>query len=200
MAPMATKVMLRLRDLETGQAKLKELESVEHAIAFLRERPRMTEVLGVVFEGISREENDRMRASMRALDDDERARVTELDAAERKVREAQAEARRREAAADAERQREAAKNAPVDRPMEIRFRFDEPELSKVDAHDDRPITEEARAAVMAWVEERMEWVASRGQTVGEAKVTVYPGPVPAKAERVVLGTFVPVTAPPKGTN
>ena len=61
-------------------------------------------------------------------------------------------------------------------------------------------TEEAKAAVRAWVEERMEWVASRGQTIGEAKVTVYPGPVPAKKERVVQGTFIPVTAPAKGEN
>jgi hypothetical protein len=53
--------------------------------------------------------------------------------------------------------------------------------------------------VLAWVHERTEWVTGRGQIVGEAKVTVYPGPVPPKAERIVVGSFVPVSAPPAGT-
>jgi hypothetical protein len=84
--------------------------------------------------------------------------------------------------------------------MELLYRFNRPELSKTDPVDERPITDEAKDAVMAWVAERMEWVAGRGQTVGEAKVTVYPAALPAGKERVVTGSFVPVTAPKKGEN
>lgn len=60
-------------------------------------------------------------------------------------------------------------------------------------------TEDELAAVLAWVRERDEWVEGRGQIVGDAKVTLWPGVVPAadKGERVKRGTFTPVTAPLK---
>jgi hypothetical protein len=83
--------------------------------------------------------------------------------------------------------------------MELRYRFNRADLENTDALDERALTEDAKRAVLAWVHERSEWVAGRGQIVGEAKVTVYPGPVPAKAERVVSGSFVPVSAPPIGS-
>jgi len=194
------KVMLRLRELDTGDGRKEEHASVEAAIEWLSKRPRFVEVLGVIFEGISLEDNDRMKAAMRPLDDEEQARIKALDDKAAKEREDRAEAKRKEADEAAQRMRDEAKKASPTRPMEIRYRFDTPELSKTDALDDRPITEEAKAAVIAWVNERMEWVAPRGQTIGEAKVTVYPGDVPAKKERVVQGTFIPVTAPAKGEN
>lgn len=195
-----SKVMLKLRDLGDGEGRTQEHESIEAAIGWLEKRPQFVEVLGVVFEGITREENDRMKQAMRPLDDAEKERVRALDEKSNKEREERAEARRKAAEADAQRLRDEAKTASPTRPMELRYRFDEPELAKTDSLDEREITEEAKAAVRAWVEERMEWVASRGQTIGEAKVTVYPGPVPAKKERVVQGTFIPVTAPAKGEN
>jgi hypothetical protein len=39
-------------------------------------------------------------------------------------------------------------------------------------------------------------VKDRGQVVGDAKVMVWPGPIPASdgGERVKRGTFIPVTA------
>lgn len=190
-----SKVMLRLRDLENGEGRTKEHESVDAAIVWLEKRPRFLEVLGVVFEGLSREDNDKMKAAMRPLDEDEKARAKTLDDKDAKEREARADARRQEAEAAAQRMRDEAKKAPPTRPMEVRYRFDEPELAKTDALDERPISEEAKAAVLEWVKERQEWVADRGQTIGEAKVTVYPLEVPAKKDRVVSGTFVPVTAP-----
>jgi hypothetical protein len=56
----------------------------------------------------------------------------------------------------------------------------------------------ARDAVLAWIAERNEWVAARGQTVGECTVKVWPGKMPAKEdERVKEGRFVPVTADEK---
>jgi hypothetical protein len=87
-----------------------------------------------------------------------------------------------------------AKTASPNRPMELRYRFDEPELSKTDQYDDRDVSDAAKQAVRAWVEERQEWVRDRGQTIGEAKVTLYPNEVPAKKDRVIQGTFIPVAA------
>jgi hypothetical protein len=193
------KVMLRLRDLEDGEGRAVEHESVDAAVGWLTNRPRFVEVLGVVFEGISREENDRMKAAMRPLDDEEKARVAQLDEKEHAEKAARAEQRRKEAEEAAQKLRDEAKKASPTRPMELRYRFDEPELAKTDQLDERPISEEAKAAVLEWVKEREEWVAPRGQSIGEAKVTVYPGEVPAKKERVVQGTFVPIAAPEKKT-
>jgi hypothetical protein len=195
-----SKLMLKLRDLRSGEGMAKELASVEEAITWLAARPPLIEVLGVVFEGLAREDNDRMKKAMRPLDDAEKARLEELEEAEKDEREKREEARRAEAEANARAAREAAKTADPNRPMELRYRFDKPDLEKTDVLDERAVTEEAQIAVRAFVEERMEWVAARGQTIGEAKVTVYPGPVPANSERIVGGSFVPVTAPPKGSN
>jgi hypothetical protein len=192
-----SKTVLKLRDLRTGESSVKELPSVEAAIEWLVERPSMTEVLGVVFEGLSREENDRMRAAVRPLDAAEQEKVAELVAHADAAREKRDEALAKEAEAQELAARAAAKNADPNRPMELRYRFDREELENTDAHDERAATDEAKSAVLAWVSERMEWVAGRGQIVGEAKVMVFPGPVPAKAERIVGGTFVPVTAPQK---
>ena len=192
-----SKVMLRLRELDSGNHATNECASVEDACAWLTKRPDGIEVLGVVFEGLTREENDRMKASMRPFSAEEAARVKVLDEREAAAKAERAEARRKELEAEDARMRSAAGGGSPDRPMEVRFRFDSPELGLTDALDDRPISEDAKVAVMAWVDERQEWVASRGQVIGEAKVTVYPNAVPAGKDRVVQGTFVPVTAPAK---
>lgn len=189
------KVTLRLRGLEDGEGKVTEQGSIEEAIAWLEKRPRFVEVLGVVFEGISREDNDRMKAAMRPLDDDEREKVRVLDEKDAATRARAADARRQEQEAANERMRQEAKTGSPNRPMEVRYRFDHAELGKTDQYDDRPITDAAKEAVMAWVEERQEWVKDRGQTIGEAKVTLYPNEVPAKKDRVIQGTFVPIAAP-----
>ncbi len=191
------KVTLRLRGLEDGEGKVTEQGSIEEAIAWLEKRPRFVEVLGVVFEGISRDDNDRMKTAMRPLDDEEREKVRLLDEKDAAAREKAAEARRRETEAATERMRQEAKTASPNRPMELRYRFDEPELSKTDQYDDRAVSDAAKEAVRAWVEERQEWVRDRGQTIGEAKVTLYPNEVPEKKDRVIQGTFIPVAAAPK---
>jgi hypothetical protein len=191
------KVTLRLRGLEDGEGKTTEQGSIEEAIAWLEKRPRFVEVLGVVFEGISREDNDRMKAAMRPLDEDEREKVRLLDEKAADAREKAAEARRRETEAAATKLREDAKTASPNRPMEVRYRFDEAELAKTDQYDDRAITDAAKEAVKGWVEERQEWVKGRGQTIGEAKVTLYPNEVPAKKDRIIQGTFIPIAAAAK---
>lgn len=198
--PGMSKVMLRLRDLQTGDGFTREFPDVDAATTWLADRPRFNECLGVVFEGLTREDNDRMRAAMRPLDDEERASMNRLDAAEAEAKAKRAEERRKEAEASEKAQRDAAKGADPNRPMELEYRYDREELLKTDKFDDRPITAEAIEAVKAWVAERMEWVADRGQTVGQAKVVVYPNDVPKGKERASSGTFIPVTAPPKGQN
>jgi len=188
------KVTLRLRNLSNGDGSLQEFGSVDEAMPWLRARPAMIEVLGVVFEGITKEENDLMRGAMRPLDDAEKAAVQKLDAAEHAAREAKNEERMKEAQAAAERDRAAAKTADPNRPMELRYRFDSDALVNTDSNDDRVIPIEAAKAVMEWVNERQEWVAPRGQAIGEAKVTVYPNTIPKGRERVVHGSFVPIAA------
>src|SRR5690606_14798125 len=111
------------------------------------------------------------------------------DAAQRLQREEQERAQR----AVAEAQREELANADPNRPLELRYTF-RGDITVTTAGDDRAITEAAREAVMAWVAERNEWVESRGQVVGDANLRVYPGPVPEGAQRIVSGTFIPVTA------
>jgi hypothetical protein len=61
------KIMLKLQDLKSGDTSFREFEDEEATVAFLRERPRFTDVLGVVFEGLSREQNARLKAAMRAV-------------------------------------------------------------------------------------------------------------------------------------
>lgn len=191
------KVTLRLRDLSTGDGSLRELESVEEAMAWLRARPAMTEVLGVVFEGLTKEQNDLMRGAMRPLDEAEVAARAKVEEAEQRDRDAKAEARRKEAEEADRREREAAKTADPNRPMELRYRFDRDAIENTNERDDRAIPEVAAREVVAWVAERNEWIAGRGQVVGEAKVVVWPATVPKGQDRVVSGSFVPVTAPKK---
>lgn len=191
------KVTLRLRDLSTGDGSLRELESVEEAMAWLRARPAMTEVLGVVFEGLTKEQNDLMRGAMRPLDEAEVAARAKVEEAEQRDRDAKAEARVKEAEEADRREREAAKTADPNRPMELRYRFDRDAIENTNERDDRAIPEVAAREVVAWVAERNEWIAGRGQVVGEAKVVVWPATVPKGQDRVVSGSFVPVTAPKK---
>lgn len=190
------KIMLKLQDLKSGDTSFREFEDEEATVAFLRERPRFTDVLGVVFEGLSREQNARLKGAMRPLDEEELACEKRLEEAREEEAEAQRAARQREDEAAAAAQRAAAKNLDPGRPMEVRYRWDSG-LSLTDPNDPREIPEEVRAAVLAWVEERNEWVASRGQIVGEAKVMTRPGALKAGADRVLHGSFVPVSGPAK---
>jgi hypothetical protein len=191
------KIMLKLENMNTGEPSLEEFADEESTMAWLRERPRFTDVLGVVFEGLTREQNDRLKATMRPLDAEEKA--TEKALAEKRKQEAEAlaEKRAREDEVAQAAHRAAQKDLTPNRPMEVRYRYDSG-LSLTDRDDPREISEEVRAAVMAWVNERNEWVESRGQIVGEAKVTVHPGALPKPgADRVQHGSFVPVTGPKK---
>lgn len=191
------KIMLKLEDLKTGETSLQQFPDEAATAAWLRERPQFTDVLGVVFEGLSREQNDRLKGAMRPLDAEEQAAEKKLAETRQRAAEAARVAREREDEAAQKAHVASLKNLDPNRPMEVRYRYDTG-LATGDANDSREITEEARAAAMAWIEERNEWVASRGQIVGEAKITLYPGALPKSGmDRVQHGSFVPVTGPKK---
>jgi hypothetical protein len=192
------KITLKLQDLHKGETSLREFESEDAAVAFLHERPRFTDVLGVVFEGLSSEQNARLKAAMRPLDVEERAAEAKLAEAATKAAEIAAVARRLEEEAAHAAHRAAMKNADPNRTMELRYHY-AGGVSVIDQADTREINEETRAAIEAWIVERNEWVESRNQVVGEAKLSVWPGVVPKGADRVHAGSFIPVTAPAKSS-
>src|SRR5689334_4777801 len=164
-----SKITLKLQDLNTGANTVKEFDSEEDTLAYLRERPRFTDVLGVVFEGLTPEQNTRLKAAMKPLDADEKAAEKALAEKAEKVAEAARALRDKEAEAMRERHREGLKNADPNRLMEVRYRYNTglAGLELTDPDDGRPISDEVREAVGAWVAERNEWVEGRGQVVGE---------------------------------
>ena len=191
------KVDLNIRNLKTGEREQKAFDSEQDALEFLKNRPKFTDVLGVASHNIPPELNQELRAAMRPLDAEEQLLEQQRKAAVEEADRQRAEQQQKRAAEEAVKQREAIAKADPNRPMMVRYRFNA-DLKLADGMDPRSITDEARAAVTAWVEERNSWVEGRGQVVGEANVTVYPGPLPdGVSERVQSGTFVPVTAPKK---
>jgi hypothetical protein len=190
------KIDLRVRDLNTGVASIMVFETEQAATAWLTARPKFTEVLGVGSMSIEHDMDMRLRAALRPLEDDEKALEQKLgSAATAKVRERQ-EAELKKSQAAEEAHKNAMKTADPNRLMEVHWTFNAG-MSLSDPSDGRAISDEVRDAVMAWVRERDEWVESRGQVVGDAKVTVWPNTVPKGEERVKRGTFIPVTAPAK---
>jgi hypothetical protein len=191
------KIMLKLRDLKSGDASVREFDDEAQTIAFLKERPPMIDVEGVVFEGLTPDQNSRLKAAMRPLDVTEKAAEKALDdiAAKKAAEAAAIRAKEDEKARDAHR--ESLKNADPNRTMEVKYHYSG-QVAIVDAEDTREVCEEAKAAIAAWVAERNEWVESRGQIVGEAKLVIWPAALPKPgADRVQSGTFVPCSAPAK---
>ncbi|MBK8254778.1 MAG: hypothetical protein IPK82_19225 [Polyangiaceae bacterium] len=190
-----SKITLKLQDLKTGNTSFHEVEDEAAAIAYLTSRPKFTDVLGVVFEGLTREQNDRLRAAMRPLDDEERDLEAKLVVAARKAKEEAAARRLLEEQAAQAAHRHAVRHANPNRPMEVRYVFDLG-VQVIDQADTREICQEARDAIEAWIIERNEWVKDRGQVVGEAKLVVWPGALPKPGtDRIQSGSFIPVTAP-----
>jgi hypothetical protein len=187
------KLDLRVRDLNSGVSSLISFDSEEAATAWLVARPRFIEVLGVATLGLDNEVNNRLKAKLRPLDPEEKFLERRLEAAiDAVAREREEEKMRREREAS-EAHRVALRSADPNRLMEVHWTFNS-EMTLVDLADERKIPDEAREAVLAWVRERDEWVKDRNQVVGDAKVMVWPGPIPAGEERVKRGTFIPVTA------
>ena len=189
------KLDLRVRDLNSGVSSLVSFDSEEAATTWLVARPKFIEVLGVATLELDHASSNRLKASLRPLDPEEKLLERRLDAAIQAVtREREEEKNRREREAS-DAHRVAMRGADPNRLMEVHWTFNA-EMTLTDQADERPISHEVKDAVTAWVRERDEWVKDRGQVVGDAKVTVWPGPIPASdgGERVKRGTFIPVTA------
>jgi hypothetical protein len=186
---------LRIRNLQTRESGVVAFETEPDAALWLKDRPRFVEVLGVAGQtAIPMDLQERLRAILRPLDEDERLAVRELELViEKEDLERQTEARKRDIEA-AQKHAEAMRTGDPERLMEIHWRFDKG-MNLTDPVDPRSITDAAREAVLAWIAERNEWVAGRGQCVGECTVKVWPGKMPAGAEeRVKEGRFFPVSA------
>jgi hypothetical protein len=191
-------IQLRIRNLQTREVGVAGFETEAEAFLWLKARPRFVEVMGMAGQAnVPAEVQERLRAALRPLDGDERLAEREMELlVEKEDLEREKAARAHEVEAQAKHQ-ETMRTADPERLMEIRWRFDSG-MILTDAHDTRPIPDAARDAVLAWIAERNEWVAGRGQTVGECTVKVWPGKMPAKEdERVKEGRFVPVTAEEK---
>jgi hypothetical protein len=188
-------VKLRIRNLQSREAGVVVFESEADALSWLAARPRFVDVVGVGGTvALPKDVEARLRAAVRPLDVEERIAERELEIEQEKAELARAkEALEKEAEA---REKHAAEMRTADpaRIMEVRWRFDAG-MTLTDAHDPRVIPDVARAAVLAWIAERNEWIEGRGQTIGECTVHVWPGDLPAgETERVKDGRFFPVSA------
>ena len=163
-------IELEIRKMLTGEVAIAEFPGPGAAAAWLCERPAFVEVLRLVTR-IDPELEARLRAVMRPLDADERDR--------RRALEGEAEARR--AAAFVRSFAAAQEDADPNRPMVVRWERAKG-LSLEDEHDDRPIPDVVRTAVLTWVAERDSWVRERGEHVAAACLSVWPGPVPSGLE------------------
>lgn len=187
------KLDILVRDLHSGEKSLATFESLEDARTWLASRPKYTDVMGVASHHLPPEVEDELRTHLKPLDDEERELERKLaaaaDAEVAKARVAElAEAGRRA------REQQQGDKADPDRVMNLHYVMNKG-LAHVDPGDQRPITDAARKAAMEWIEERAGWVKVRNQIVAEATVQVWPGPIPeGKSERVIGGSFVPVTA------
>jgi hypothetical protein len=191
-------IKLRIRNLQTREGGVAAFETDAEALLWLKARPPFVEVMGMAGQvAVPMDVQERLRAAMRPLDAEERIaeRALELEAEKEELeREKTALAQAVEANA---KHQETLRTADPERLMEVRWRFDSG-MALTDPHDPRPITDAARDAILAWIAERNEWVAGRGQTVGECTVKVWPGKIPPKQdERVKEGRFVPVSAEEK---
>ena len=175
-------VQLKIRDLQTGKAQIAEFERVDDAVTWLAERPRFVEVLGPPQRSsIAAADEQRMRAAMRPLDDEERAAVAAQD---RRDAEALRDAMAREQARAQEQIeafRERQRDADPNRQIHVVWERGKG-CRNGDPADPREVNEVVRAAVEAWVAERDSWVHRRGQYLVDAQLLVWPGPVPGGDE------------------
>lgn len=176
---------IKVRNLDTDETLIATLDSYEDAVTFLQDRPPMIEVITVLSD-VSPKQMRELKEAMRPYDEDEQAHLTKRTAQMAEAVRAMQEAEQAMAQAEEERARTAARSADPNRPLKVRWTIEEG-CANGDAFDERPVTEVAVQAVIAWVQERNGWVADRGQFVAEAELEVYPNEVPAGAERVLRG-------------
>lgn len=188
------KIELRIRNLKTREGGLASFETDAEALLWLKARPPMVEVMGLAGQGqIPHDVEMRLRGAMRPLDDEEQLAERELKLAADAEDLERAKAAHAKESAQAQKHKESMATADPERLMEVHWRFDRG-MSLTDVHDTRTIPDAAKDAVLAWIAERNEWVAGRGQTIGECTVKVWPAAMPkGESERVKEGRFFPVS-------
>lgn len=174
---------VKVRNLKTGEMLVASMADAEQCIEWLAERPPFIEIVSVLSD-TSPAEQRRLKEAMRPYDAEELALKAAYD--KKNAEALQARYAEELALIEQDQGEPADPNADPNRPLAVKYEVDEG-LRVVD--DTRPITEAARAAVMAWIAERNEWVRDKGQIVGEAHLEVYPGPVPDgdESQRVLAG-------------
>ena len=192
------KIELRIRNLKTREVGVVSFETDAEAFLWLKARPAMIEVMGMAGQSsVPQEVQDRLRAAMRPLDAEEHIAEKEMKLAADKEDLDRAKAAQAKEAEAAKKHKEDMATADPERLMEVHWRFDTG-MALTDPHDPRAIPDAAKDAIQAWIAERNEWVAGRGQCVGECTVKVWPGKMPAgQSARVKEGRFFPVTAEEK---
>ena len=178
---MAAKLALRLRDLDSGELLVGEFDDMASAVAWLRARPSMMEVLGVATSDLAEDDDLVLRKAMRPLDPHEKAKAVALDEARMVALREQIEKEQARFQAAVAAERAAMVDADPNRPMVISWDQHDG-IALADPSDPREIPDVVRTAVAAWVAERNEWVHGRRQHVARATITVWPGPIPGGDE------------------
>jgi len=172
-------IEIKIRKMKTGEALVACFESEADALQWLRERPAFVDVLGSD-PSLPPEVTMRLKEALRPFDDEERAFVEEATRRHLEAQKAAAEAEQVRATREREARREAMRNIGANAPMVLRWSLEEG-LCKNDPDDPREITQAARRAFDAWLEERRSWVPAP-KVIVEALVTVWPGVVPSGSE------------------
>lgn len=176
---------VKVRNLETGEMLVASMPDADTCCEWLRERPKNIEIVSVLSE-TSPVEQVRLKESMRPYDEDEMRLKAEYDrktaaAAMKKYGEELEFIESAQAQADKDQG-----DVDPNSPLSVRYEMNEG-LSVVD--DKRALTDAARAACLAWIDERNAWIKDKGQVVGEAHLEVWPNDVPDgdDARRVLEG-------------
>lgn len=191
-----SKFQIKVRNLETNETLIANLDAHADACAYLSERPQMIEIIGVLSQ-VSDDAKQELIDAIRPYDDEERAALVKSAEERNKQMKEQQEQFQVASAADAkdydERARQEARAADPNRPMSIHWDL-ETGFTHGDEYDERPINDTVERAVRAWVEERNEWVANRDQIVADADVFVWPNDLPAGDDETRVmrgGQFTP---------
>ena len=172
---------VKVRNLETGELLVASMGSADECCTWLAERPPNIEIVSVLSD-TSPAEQRRLKESMRPYDEGE---LRLKEAYDRKTADALAKQYAEEMALiEGDKTPAIDPDADPNRPISVRYECDEG-LQVVE--DNRELTDAAKAAVLAWVAEREEWVKAKGQMIGEAHLEVYPNDVPEGETRVVEG-------------
>lgn len=176
---------VKVRNLETGEMLVAGMPDCDTCIEWLRERPQNLEIVSVLSD-TSPADSRRLKEAMRPYDAGELKLKAAFDkknvqaAMEQYGKEMELiEGLQKDAKADAG-------DLDPNRPISVRYEVD---TGLTVVEDTRPLTDAAKKACMAWIEERNGWIKDKDQMVGEAHLEVWPNDVPDgdESKRVLEG-------------